>query len=206
MNYADAKRYVGTTFTSGLAQMGLLVRTGLVPSDYVLEVGCGALHTAKAIMPALENGHYCGIDPNAWLRVIAIGEDAVLRKMVELYEPCFDSNMDFDGSVFKCGFNRVISHSILSHVSQKQLGQFLENTGKVLLPFGYILASIRLAGKDTMAEKWTYPSAVFFKWETVEKTAVSAGLKAEHHPEYREWYQSYCQEEIHDWIIFRKME
>ena len=52
MNYADAKRYVGTTFTSGLAQMGLLVRTGLVPSDYVLEVGHIKLQIIHALCEA----------------------------------------------------------------------------------------------------------------------------------------------------------
>jgi SAM-dependent methyltransferase len=203
-NYSEATRFVGTTFFSGLAQFGILTRYGLFPEYYILEIGCGTLHLAKVLLPSLIPKHYYGIDPNDWLRKAVINENPIIKSLIDKYNPEFSNNTDFNGSIFNRKFDRIFSHSILSHASQKQLYQFLKNTEKVLKDDGIIISSIRIGNKDTNSEHWVYPQACFFTIDTILLASKEAGLTAIHKPEYREWYQTYCPEEIHDWFIFTK--
>jgi hypothetical protein len=72
LRLADAKRYVGTDEVSGQLQVELLKREGCVPTSKVLEVGCGCLNTGIQLIRYLEKGNYVGIDPNEWLRQVAL--------------------------------------------------------------------------------------------------------------------------------------
>lgn len=202
-SYQEAAKFVGTNFTSGLSQFALLSRHGLLPEHNVLEIGCGALHTARVLLPSLLPEHYCGIDPNEWLRKAAINENYITKHLCEEYKPLFDSNPNFDGTVFNRKFDRIISHSILSHAAHWQLSAFLKGVANVLTADGVAVVSIRIGDNNSMAEKWTYPDAVFFTDSAVMLTADFEGLIAERRIDYRLWHQSNCPNEIHDWYTFK---
>ena len=143
-------------------------------------------------------------------------EVAEVRGLVERARPTFLSGDDFDASSLGIEFDHVLSHSILSHAAHFQLGQFLENVGKVLAPEGRIVASLRLAegnrwgnrgskdGEDTLAKKWRYPGGVWFKKSTVEETAGEHGLVATQGPLYTELRTDGRPREVHDWFVFSK--
>jgi cyclopropane fatty-acyl-phospholipid synthase-like methyltransferase len=179
----------------------------------VLEVGCGCLNAGIHLIQYLEKGNYVGIDPNKWLRETAM-KNRHVRQIVEEKHPRFLSVDNFDASELGIKFDRVLSHSVLSHCAHWQLEEFLRNVGKVLAPEGRILASIRLAEgnaygssgtpdkKDSMHQKWEYPGVTFFTLATIIKTADTLGLTAIHIPEYTEFYTKARPDEFHDWFLF----
>lgn len=209
----EARGYVGTTQASGVCQFELMKREGCVPTSRVLEVGCGVLHAGVPLMEYLDPGNYVGMDPNEWLRNLAM-EDSRVRQLVASKRARFLSQSDFDASSLGMQFDLVLSHSVLSHAAHRQLEEFIRNVGKVLAPGGRILASLRLAEgnphgsagtpdrQDSMHETWQYPGSTWFTFATVASTADAHGLKAVHVPEYTEILTKVRWNEYHDWIVF----
>lgn len=212
----DAKRYVGTDEVSGQLQLELLKREGCVPASRVLEVGCGCLHLGALLMQYLDPGHYVGIDPNEWLREKVMRKKPHVRRLVEERKARFLTVEDFDASALGVQFDFVFSHSVLSHCAHRQLGQFLQNSLKVLAPGGRILSSIRLAEgnaygcagspdkQDSMDEQWVYPGVSWFKLSTATRVAGELGLATRYVPEYTEFYTKTRPYEKHDWLVFRR--
>ena len=211
----DADRYVGTDHLSGMLQFELLRRQGCQPDWKVLEIGCGSLHASVPVIEYLAEGNYVGIDPNKWLRQVAMRNRSV-RQLVKKKRARFLDVGDFDSSKLGIKFDLIFSHSVLSHCAHWQLGTFLKNAAKVLAPSGRVLASIRLAEgnaygsegtpdrKDSMHEAWEYPGVTWFKLSTVSETADKEGLETEYLPEYAEFYTKSRPAECHDWLVFSR--
>jgi cyclopropane fatty-acyl-phospholipid synthase-like methyltransferase len=209
----EAKRYVGTNEVSGQIQLELLKEEGCIPASKILEIGCGNLNAGIPIIAYLDKGNYVGIDPNEWLRKVAMKQNSV-HQLINDKQARFLSVSDFDASKVGSKFDYILSHSVLSHCAHWQLEQFLTNTAKVLGQNGRILASIRLAEgnaygskgspdkKDSMCQEWQYPNVSFFTLSTVVETAKKQGLVAEYKPEYTDFYAKRCPNEYHDWIVF----
>ena len=197
--FSDPKKFVKTDETSGQLQFELLKKEGCMPTSRVLEIGCGFLQAGAPLMQYLEKGCYVGIDPNGWLIKKAMKRPGI-RQLVEEKQGRFLHVSDFDASTLGVTFDRVLSHSVLSHAAHWQLEQFLRNTSRVLAPGGRIVASIRLAEgnnfgsagspdrQDSMDEEWVYPGVSWFKLATVIATADRLGLHAVHVPEHTEFY------------------
>jgi len=209
----DAKHYVYTDDISGQLQFELVKREGCRPSSKVLEIGCGNLHGAVPLIQYLEQGNYVGVDPNKWLRQVAMKNHHV-RLLVKKKRARFLGVDDFDVSKLGVKFDFVFSHSVLSHCAHWQLEVFLRNISKVLAPGGRILASIRLAEgnaygssgtpdrEDSKDQMWQYPGVSWFKLSTVKEAAEKHGLTAVHVPEYTEFYTKTRPNEYHDWLVF----
>jgi cyclopropane fatty-acyl-phospholipid synthase-like methyltransferase len=210
---AEARRYVGTDEVSGRLQLELLKREGCRPASNVLEVGCGCLNAGLHLIRYLEPGRYAGLDPNEWLRASVL-ERRRVRRLVERKQARFASRTDFDASVFGVRFDRVLSHSVLSHCAHWQLEQFLRNVARVLAPGGRILASIRLAegnpygsagtpgARSSRHREWQYPGVSWFALAEVVETAERCRLRAVHVPEYTRFYTATRPHEWHDWMVF----
>lgn len=212
----DAKNYVATIEKSGLLQLELLKKEGCAPTSKVLEFGCGYLHLGRCLIHFLDKSNYVGVDPNDWLRNLAIKKDN-LHGFIDSKGALFLNNEDFDASSTGKSFDFIFSHSVLSHSAHWQLALYLENSLKVLAPQGVILASIRLAegndfgsmgnnGKDSRDLEWQYPKCSFFTLATIKETAQKLGLTATLKPEYTAFYIQERPSECHDWIVFRKKE
>lgn len=212
----DADGYVYTDDVSGALQFELLKRQGCAPDSKVLEIGCGNLHAGKWLIEYLATGNYVGIDPNKWLRRVAM-RDRRVRRLVEEKQARFLSLDDFDTGELGIKFDYVLSYSILSHCAHWQPELYLRNAGKVLATGGHILASIRLTEgnaygsigtpdkEDSKDETWQYPGVTWFKLSTVLRTAVEQGLSAVCIPEYTEFYTKARPDEYHDWLVFSKL-
>lgn len=211
----EAKRYVATDEVSGRLQLELLRREGCVPASKVLEIGCGCLHLGVLLIQYLEKSNYVGIDPNEWLRQVALKKPHD-RQLIKEKDARFLSVDSFDASHLGITFDFVFSHSVLSHCAHWQLEQFLRNTAKVLAPKGRIIASIRLSEgnaygsggspdkEDSMDEEWRYPEITWFKLATVVRAADKQGLTVVHMPEYTMFYTITRPKEFHDWLVFHR--
>jgi hypothetical protein len=90
-----------------------------------LDVGCGVLRGGRWIIPLLEPGHYCGIEP--WKELVERGlREFVDHHVVDLKRPRFDHNDGFDYSVFGERFTHVVARSIWTHASKAQIETMLD--------------------------------------------------------------------------------
>ena len=210
----DAKAYVDTVKKSGALQLELLKKEDCVPSSKVLEIGCGYLHLGRYLIDFLDKSNYVGVDPNDWLRNLAVKKDE-LSELIHRKAAVFLNNENFDATEVGKEFDFIFSHSVLSHAAHWQLNQYLENCLKVLAEEGVILASIRLAegnefgskgnnGEDSGCQEWKYPGVSYFTLATVKETAKKLGLSAIYKPEYTAFYIQERPCEYHDWIVFRR--
>lgn len=109
----------------GREQLIHLLMNGLTPASRVLDIGCGVLRAGYWLIHFLEPGGYCGIEPSR--ERLAVGIETVLEP--ETYaakRPRFDSNADFDTSVFGETFDYFLAYSIWTHASQKQIAVMLD--------------------------------------------------------------------------------
>lgn len=199
----EATRYVATSRASGEVQLELLKLEGCTSGDAVLEVGCGCLNAGIPVMQYLEAGKYVGIEPNRWLLDAALASRRV-RWLVFRKRAVFLERTDFDASELGRTFDYVLSHSILSHCAHHQLDEFVANVARVLSPKGKIVASIRLADRDSMDDEWQYPGVSWFSLATVEETAARHGLRVVVKSEYTALMTARRPHEIHNWLVFSR--
>jgi hypothetical protein len=198
MNYQleEAMDYVGTTPTSGLAQLALLHAVGFDPKQGVLEIGCGALHLAKPLLMTPDI-RYVGIDPNEWLR------EAALEEMYVPDGTRFYSRDDFYGWDLNGRASIAFAHSVLTHCSFNQLHEFMQ---AIYEQADSALVSVNLGlVTDASVSEWTYPDSVRFSTEDVLAAVDGAGWRdAVMRLDLRAFYMDYCPVETHDWIELRR--
>ena len=135
---------------AGREQLGALLDYGLVPTSTVCDFGCGCLRGGKWIVPLIDAGNYCGIEPMEHMVEKGIAE-FLTPEMNGLKRPRFDHNDRFDCGVFApITFTHFIARSIWSHACKRQICQMLDSVAahgtddcvflasfRPSLPFGY---------------------------------------------------------------------
>lgn len=201
VSYADAADYVRTDVRSGAAQSSIAIEGGAQPDRPFLEIGCGALHLARFMVPWLAPRMYYGIDPNVWLREAALAEDDYLAEMCADQDAAFADADDFLWpETPNNGFAMIFSHSVLSHASRGQLTCYMHAVAEQLAPDGVALASLNIAPRTTATKEWTYPEAVTFAQQSVFYSARLAGLEMTVQPRYRDHMMRQNPDEYHHWI------
>lgn len=193
---SEARTFVGTTPLSGLAQFALLQQVWFDPRRGVLEIGCGALHLAKPLL-ALPGVRYVGVDPNRWLREVAMEHDPTLGALC--LGGIFSSRDDFRGWPWTKPANIAFAHSVLTHISQAQLEPFFV---ALLDQADRALVSVNLDAATTAhATDWSYPDSVAFAPHELFDAVYAAGWRtAAVRPDLRAFYMDYCPGEPHRWL------
>ena len=110
---------------AGENQFSTLLHFGLKDSSRVLDIGCGCLRGGRWVIPFLNRNRYFGIEPNKEMldagKRIVIGEETLSEKA-----PTFDTNSEFDFSVFDVIFDYVIARSVWTHSSKEQIEKMLD--------------------------------------------------------------------------------
>lgn len=147
---------LGVFESAGRMQLIALLREGVYPDSTVLDVGCGCLRAGYWLIHFLEPGRYFGIEPNRWM--LEAGVRHLLEPgLVESKRPRFDSNPDFDFSVFGETFDFVLARSIWTHAAKDQIRKMLDGFAAHARPGGVFLASYRRAGlfrRDYRGRHW----------------------------------------------------
>lgn len=185
MTYEEAVRYCGYSSPeaarlSGLGQFVLLLKEGLRSGISVLEIGSGCFAAGTYLADYVTR--YVGIEPNEEV------SNAIGYPIEHVSDFRSKSGEKFDF---------ILSHSVLSHVSDSQLPEFMRAVGDQLAPGGVCLASIRL-NFEQHCDDWVYPDPRMFSWEQVLDAA--GGLKVERRPDYRDTMISFEPNQVHDWI------
>jgi SAM-dependent methyltransferase len=166
-----------------LNQFNLLKRHGLTKNSYVVDIGCGTLRLATRLIPFLDKGHYCGIEPS--LSVLKHGLNCNLPCELKSKAPRFISeNYDFPVSVFGTKFDFAMLGSVFSHASIGQIGTCLDHVKPCLTDGGLVLASVVDYRRSDLPKgiiheerpDWTYPHSVVHSKATMESVASEHGF------------------------------
>jgi SAM-dependent methyltransferase len=172
----------------GREQLIVLLEHGLTFSSYVLDIGCGCLRGGRWIIPLLDKGHYCGIEPQPGMVSKGL-KQFIDPDVLALKEPKFDYNDRFDFSVFGHKFTHFMARSIWSHASKPQIEQMLDGVAAWGEPNSVLLASFfrsfPLIRRDYQGTSWVGEShesedigvvAHDFKW--IKRACQQRGLSA----------------------------
>jgi hypothetical protein len=142
---------------AGRQQLILLLMFGLEPSSKVVGLGCGLLRGGYWLIHFLDPGCYHGIEPH--LGRLESGKNVILEpETLQAKRPRFDTNANFDTSVFGTQFDFFLAYSIWTHASRRQIEVMLDNFVRDSTPRATFLTSILPAGRRTPAyrgDKWS---------------------------------------------------
>lgn len=163
---AHYRAYVGPPKRFGLLtelQMSLLSALALEETDRVLDFGCGSLRLGRSLIPFLHKGGYCGIEPNGWLIEDGLDYESG-RDICAVKAPRFDSNADFDCTVFNESFDFIVAQSIITHAGPDQANRMLETAARALKADGMIVLSYIKAkpGAALPGAGWSYPANIAY--------------------------------------------
>ena len=160
------------------SQFALLFLLGMDEKSKILDFGCGSLRLGRLLIPFLRAENYFGIDPNKWLIddgvAMELGQDAV-----NLKQPKFEFNDDFDCTIFDTRFDFIMAQSILTHTGPDSAEKLLSSTRKALTSHGVFLASLKLIEDRECAlpeNGWHYPYNVNYGAKHISSMMDNAGL------------------------------
>ena len=153
-------------------QLAFLKEQGLVPSNRLLEIGCGPLTGGVPVIEYLAPGNYVGVDIRSsvldlsWREVGKAGLSAKNPRLI--YSSSFGSKELGDQT-----FDIILSFSVLYHLSDELLASYFSVVRKKLNPKGLCFANV-----NTLDESSTWLEFPFLK-RTIEddrEAAAANGL------------------------------
>lgn len=162
--------------TMAATQFNLLTSLGLRDNHQLLDIGCGSLRAGRLFIPYLRAGHYCGLEPEAWLVEQGV-ESEIGRDILRIKQPVFAHNFDYDFSSFGRKFDYMLAQSIFTHASASQITQCLTGVKEHLAPSGLFAVNFILGADDYKGEEWVYPGCVNYTEAGMRALVERAGLE-----------------------------
>jgi SAM-dependent methyltransferase len=173
----------------GRLQFDYLVSHGLRPGHRLLDVGCGCLRGGVHFIAYLADGHYYGIDRNAYLLESGRQQELALAGLSDRQVTllCRD---DFDFSRFGVRFDFALAQSVFTHLPWTSILQCLIAMRTVLAPDGRFFATFfedpdglhrASALTHTPGGITTFPDRdpYHYEFSTFEDLARRAGLRVD---------------------------
>ncbi|MBA2681854.1 MAG: class I SAM-dependent methyltransferase [Ktedonobacteraceae bacterium] len=110
------RSYVGGLWDEiGKLQFDFLLKEGLQPYHYLVDIACGSLRAGLHFIPYLETGHYLGIEKEESLIQAGI-EKELSKEVYELKKPCFVVSSAFEFDKFKLQPDYALAQSLFTHL------------------------------------------------------------------------------------------
>jgi hypothetical protein len=132
--------HTGYDLMGGL-QFAILLALGLREHHTLCDVGCGSLRAGRLLIPYLEAGHYCGIEPREWVLDEGLRHE-IGADMVAMRAPRFDHGEDFGLTRFGTKFDYVLAQSVFSHTYRDLAVTGLRGIKDALADDGLLVATI----------------------------------------------------------------
>jgi len=124
----------------GKLQFDFLVKEGMKPENYLLDVGCGSLRGGIHAIRYLNEGHYFGIDKDEEL-LYAGNEIELKRYNLNKKNPILVPMADFDFIRLGQQFDYAMAQSVFTHLPKEDIIRCLFNIEKVLVKGGKFYAT-----------------------------------------------------------------
>lgn len=133
-----AKAFIGSKTNNDFEEHGkihliYLQDQGLLPTHKLLDVGCGALRSARHIIPYLDTGNYYGIDRMPELVEFGLNE-SIEKDIIFNKKPTLSVNSYFDFSFVKEPVDYVWIQSVFSHLVEEDIKLCLTNLKNCIGP------------------------------------------------------------------------
>lgn len=166
--------------TIGAAQFAILTLFfGLRERHKLLEIGAGSLRAARFLIPYLDAGHYCGVEPDSQSVQLGI-EHELGSEMCERQKPRFSARNDFGFLEFGERFDYILSYSVFTHVPPPQVPLIFERAAKCFHDDSIMLATaVFTDGEEKVANwrKWSNLPINLYSFSRFEEAAGAAGFK-----------------------------
>jgi len=171
---------------AGREQLVFMLMNGLTPGARVLDLGCGVLRAGYWLIHFLDAGRYCGIEPST--ERLAIGTGTILEAgLAEEKRPRFDTNAEFDSSVFGERFDFFLAYSIWTHAAKRHIETMLDNFLRDSTDDGVFITTYLPSGwrqPDYDGEEWVgtshesrVPGCIFHSLAWIEDQCRRRGLE-----------------------------
>lgn len=163
-----------------LNQLSVLTGLGLREHHRVLDLGCGSLRLGRMLIPFLQAGRYCGVEPETSLVEAGVrnelGWDAIRIK-----QPIILPIRDFSLWRFGMRFDFIIAHSVFTHTQPALAAVALRAVRDALAPNGVLAATFIQTEQPIRPPSgtWIYPDCITFTSEEIEELHRGAGLRVE---------------------------
>jgi len=197
---------VGNFEFAGREQLTYLLNEGLDPNSKVLDIGCGVLRAGYWLTHFLNPGCYCGIESHKGR--LEAGIRGILEpEILKCKAPRFDTNPNFDTSVFGEKFDFFLAYSIWTHASKRQIQIMLDGFVRDSADHAAFLLTFLPSG-------WRHPDYQGDGWLGTSHESEVAGTIAHS----LRWIKSQCAERgltvrklsrdkahRHRWLAIRKI-
>lgn len=126
-------------------QIDFLLEAGLKPHHKLLDFGCGTLRGGLPLIEYLDPGHYYGLD----VRIETLKEacNELEESGMDHKKPTLIHCHDLSSLVFVGGFDFIWAFSVLIHLSDIRLEEFLSFAARNLCSEGKIYANVNYGQK-----------------------------------------------------------
>jgi SAM-dependent methyltransferase len=150
---------------------------GLREQHKVLEIGSGTLRAARFLIPFLDEGNYCGVEPRE--NCTRAGLKYEVGSIAKARKPRFLTCSDYCFSEFGEKFDAVLSYSLFTHIPPKDIPIIFNNLAQVSKPSTIFLASFNHCWKDEKIvdeNNWTDRPCNAYSFKRISDAAADAGF------------------------------
>jgi hypothetical protein len=163
----------------GRLQFDFMVRQGLRPEHYLLDVGCGALRGGALFIPYLDAGHYMGIDKEAVL--LERGKREIRYSTLISKDPQLLVTERFDFSEVRHPPDFALAVSLFTHLTPQMIQMCMRNLRIVADTRTAFFASFfRVESKSRNPRQSHSHKNFFYTIDELERIAADAGWSAEY--------------------------
>ena len=119
----------------GKLQFDFMIKQGLMPEHFFLDVGCGSLRGGIHFINYLQPGHYFGIDKNIDLLNAGKNIELVKNNLIQK-NPHLLHVENFDFSILQHSFHYALAQSVFTHLAVSDISKCIRNIEKILVQGG----------------------------------------------------------------------
>jgi SAM-dependent methyltransferase len=154
---------------------GLMTSLGLRQHQRVLDVGCGSLRVGRLLIPYLNAGNYCGVEPNRWLVDAGITRETG-RDQLRIKRPKFHFSTSTRELPADERFDMAVAQSIFSHCGADFVATWLADISARLADDGLLVATYLPSAVSTSVRGWIYPECTTHATASIAALGRSQGL------------------------------
>lgn len=158
-------------------QIGFLTDAGLIPSNFLADIGCGTLRGGIPIIAYLDAGHYYGIESRP--AVLEEARQELHDAGITAKEPVLTAAPNLSALDLGQQFDHILAYAVLIHMTDDVLDQCLTFVARRLAPAGQFHANVGLGEHHASKVKWQGFPIVWRSWEFYSEKAQLHGLRVE---------------------------